>query len=1082
MSRSNSAGSKSLFQGSQPGVGRWARSDKKHPSNRSAQVPAMFKDSLLARRIFERSQSKNIEHVQKRIQSLPMALRNSRSKRIDKIYTVLDDPASSKVAWWTAKALQAVVLLSVLVTYLQIVEDPVLHGWSAAVIESVFDFVFLAEVCVRFSCAPNRVNFFFSTHTWIDIAAASAVVVRVAAGLVLPVSLDDMCTILLLGIVPIVRLLKIIRHFETFNVLIQAVRITMEALPMLLYAVTLITLIFANLIYFMELRGSETKDSATSPSDSEGAGFTEQQLATLLKLIGESSRHQFQELKDELRNLSQQGASTGPPETKTEAVHETEGAGRHARDDPWAQDDPWGGRQEPDEQPAGKWERGTSWGGTREPWWQSSDGKSHGYDGNEKDDDDGQWTWRGHDWSSSSWSWHEKSWSKPDYSDPDPWMGWTGFRIWRRKIKRWLSSTDVPIQKRSDKLLKTLDLELQRKMEDISDDVLMSSVGPDMIVKRLDTMSGKRVDDEDRRAARECLFGYQRKAGETLSMYAARMEQQFDLLRAQGLPLPDKWMHLFMEEGVNLDDSGKQMLRVLTRGSGKYEDLQNAIRELDLSKTESLSGAARAARTYLGEDEEGSGTYHGEQDDESELSVDTDMENEILLCIDSADIDEDQAPLVLAELQQVTRCKKCRKKGHWSRECPENKQSSTNGFVFLNEPSADASGLVLATLSEVVKRCEEALRSLPSQATAPDIFLTTEGGKIIVDTAAAQGVMQIDLVNQELPVWIATNQPIPEGIAKREFRWAALASRSLMREETLGANLLTMSVTGRLFPQDWPRRMRTIDSRQLECRHPLDQEMLLGNRHAKWHKCGSCALRLSYESTPILKGESKAPRQCPPVTRPSARRARGTAQGILESSMASTKPEAGAPFTPTTVRGYRPGPPMKEYEHMEVGALPRRRGRAPMEQAEEDNLKAQQDMLKTQEKILEMLGQVQGQVATQGAALATQQEAIQCLQAHTQSHALVIANATTGASQAAAAAASSGVTVNGWQDVSHLSPAEQIQYVKTSAPDGPVTLNLPFPGVTRQWVEKGEIYFETDPGTLFLIGPNLEAVPAKRLS
>eukprot|EP00959_Pyramimonas_sp_CCMP1952_P199503 4172776-Pyramimonas_sp.AAC.1 len=94
--------------------------------------------------------------------------------------------------------------------------------------------------------------------------------------------------------------------------------------------------------------------------------------------------------------------------------------------------------------------------------------------------------------------------------------------------------------------------------------------------------------------------------------------------------------------------------------------------------------------------------------------------------------------------------------------------------------------------------------------------------------------------------------------------------------------------------------MRIIDSRQLECRHPLDQEMLLGNRHAKWHKCGSCALRLSYESTPVLKGESKAPKQCPPVTRPSARRARGTAQGILESNMASTKPEAGAPFTPTT--------------------------------------------------------------------------------------------------------------------------------------------------------------------------------------
>eukprot|EP00959_Pyramimonas_sp_CCMP1952_P130801 2735036-Pyramimonas_sp.AAC.1 len=44
--------------------------------------------------------------------------------------------------------------------------------------------------------------------------------------------------------------------------------------------------------------GSETKDSPPSPSESEGGGFTEQQLATLLNLIGESSRHQFQELKD----------------------------------------------------------------------------------------------------------------------------------------------------------------------------------------------------------------------------------------------------------------------------------------------------------------------------------------------------------------------------------------------------------------------------------------------------------------------------------------------------------------------------------------------------------------------------------------------------------------------------------------------------------------------------------------------------------------------------------------------------------------------------------------------------------------
>jgi len=137
---------------------------------------------------------------------------------------------------------------------MQTVEDPLLQGWPAAIVETVIDLVFLTEVCTRWCCAPNKVNFFFITHSWIDIAAASAVAVRAAAGFVLPQiqSQDDSIAIFLLCFVPILRLLKIIRHFETFNVLLQAVKMTMEALPMLLYAVALITMTFATLIYLVE--------------------------------------------------------------------------------------------------------------------------------------------------------------------------------------------------------------------------------------------------------------------------------------------------------------------------------------------------------------------------------------------------------------------------------------------------------------------------------------------------------------------------------------------------------------------------------------------------------------------------------------------------------------------------------------------------------------------------------------------------------------------------------------------------------------------------------------------------------------
>jgi len=238
-----------------PGKGASARASGRSSCSgysRTPTVPTMFKNQFLARRMYEKSDSKDVSHVQKRIESLPKAMRKTRYKVVDYVFTVLDDPQSSRVAWWTAFCLQALVLLSVLGTLMQTVEDPFLYGSSAAVFETAFDVVFLTEVCIRWACAPNRVNFVFMPQTWIDIVAASAIAVRAAVGFVLRPSQDDWVAIFLLCFVPIIRLLKILRHFETFNVLIQAVKITMEALPMLMYAVALVTMTFATLIYLVE--------------------------------------------------------------------------------------------------------------------------------------------------------------------------------------------------------------------------------------------------------------------------------------------------------------------------------------------------------------------------------------------------------------------------------------------------------------------------------------------------------------------------------------------------------------------------------------------------------------------------------------------------------------------------------------------------------------------------------------------------------------------------------------------------------------------------------------------------------------
>ncbi|CAK0846954.1 unnamed protein product, partial [Prorocentrum cordatum] len=50
--------------------------------------------------------------------------------------------------------------------------------------------------------------------------------------------------------------------------------------------------------------------------------------------------------------------------------------------------------------------------------------------------------------------WRDQKWEKGDYTDPEALMGWSDYRLWRRRVVRWLDQTDVPPRKRSDKILK----------------------------------------------------------------------------------------------------------------------------------------------------------------------------------------------------------------------------------------------------------------------------------------------------------------------------------------------------------------------------------------------------------------------------------------------------------------------------------------------------------------------------------------------------------------------------------------------------------------------------------------------------
>ncbi|CAK0872986.1 unnamed protein product, partial [Prorocentrum cordatum] len=144
--------------------------------------------------------------------------------------------------------------------------------------------------------------------------------------------------------------------------------------------------------------------------------------------------------------------------------------------------------------------------GGRDPWDQSRRSDGWWNDFSSWKNYAGGWTDRSHGWKYigwENWNWHENTWSEPsnaqkwksdekprgkDFTDLDAWSRWPEYKLWRRKIMRWRQTTDVVRHKHADRIMKLLPLDLQRKLEDITDEDLISDGGADKVIARLDLL------------------------------------------------------------------------------------------------------------------------------------------------------------------------------------------------------------------------------------------------------------------------------------------------------------------------------------------------------------------------------------------------------------------------------------------------------------------------------------------------------------------------------------------------------------------------------------------------------------------
>lgn len=173
----------------------------------------------------------------------------------ESLHLFLEDSDSSMAALWYSRIMPVLVAGSVFTSLAQLVEGTFLTGVNAAVLETIFDVVFLVEVMLRLAVCPAPLMFCLGPLNLIDLLSVAALPLRVYMGFVFPpeVHVDkSITTVVLLGFLPVVRSLKLLRRWQKVHLLTQAFADVFEALPVLLFPLTIIIMFFACLIFLVE--------------------------------------------------------------------------------------------------------------------------------------------------------------------------------------------------------------------------------------------------------------------------------------------------------------------------------------------------------------------------------------------------------------------------------------------------------------------------------------------------------------------------------------------------------------------------------------------------------------------------------------------------------------------------------------------------------------------------------------------------------------------------------------------------------------------------------------------------------------
>ena len=274
------------------------------------------------------------------------------------------------------------------------------------------------------------------------------------------------------------------------------------------------------------------------------------------------------------------------------------------------------------------------------------------------------------DWWSSRSQWHSEPKKYFDKSPPPEWDGLYPERTWRdyrRTLKQWLSTTDVPSEKHGMLLWRALSGDAKLLISHFRDEDLLHWNAGQRIFEALSQAHKHISEFEDQDDFDNAFYKLHRERNQTLLQFAHVARAAYLKHDAYGYPLPDRTKGMIFLRQAKIPGHLEDHIMAKTNGSRNFSDLLDAIQIL---ARRPMSQVSSSFPSYCDEwDENNNATeYYDIRDNDDNDEYYDDYKEPVDDCewIDTSDLPEDvtfEEPELACMLESLQKSKKGAGKG-----------------------------------------------------------------------------------------------------------------------------------------------------------------------------------------------------------------------------------------------------------------------------------------------------------------------------------------------------------------------------------------------------------------------------------